>query len=131
MIATTTRVLLPSCDIILSIAIMKLLRVLPEPALLVTSSLRHVRIIAGSSAMIAGSSITIVSSVSTIVVPVSWSCDPATLQIYTLYQGVATPTVFGMFRAGTRQNLLCSRCTPLISSRIVVLASDPSICISY
>ena len=73
MIATTTRVLLPSCDIILPIAIMKLLRVLLEPALLVTSSLRLVWVIAGSSAVIAGSSSSIVSSVSTIVISVSRS----------------------------------------------------------
>ena len=84
MITATTRVLLSSCDIVLPITIVKLLRVLLEPALLVTSSFRQVGIIVGSSAVVAGSSITIISSVSSVVVPVSWSCKPATLQIHTL-----------------------------------------------
>ena len=120
MITTTTRVLLPSCDIILAIAIVKLLRVLLEPALLITSSLRLVGVAAGSSAVAAGSSITIVSSIS-IVVSVPRSCKPAMLQVHTLPQGMATPAIFGVFRAWTRQNLLCGWRTPLISSRIVVV----------
>ena len=88
---------------------MKLLRVLLEPALLVTSSLRLVWVIASSSAVVAGSSITIVSSVS-IVVSVPRSCKPATLQVHTLSQGMATPAIFGVFRAWTRQDLLCGWC---------------------
>ena len=79
MITNTTRVLLLSCDIILSIAIVKLFWVLLEPTLLVTSSLMQVGVIAGSSAVVAGSSITIVSYISIVVVPISWSCEPATL----------------------------------------------------
>ena len=66
-----TRVLWSSCDIILPLAIMKLLRVLLEPALLVTPSLMQVGIIAGSSAVVAGSSITIVSSIFIVVVPIA------------------------------------------------------------
>ena len=79
MITATTRVLRSGCDIVLAIAIVKLLWVLLEPALLVTSSLRQVGIIASSSAVVAGSSITIISSISIVVVPISWSCEPATL----------------------------------------------------
>ena len=99
MVAATTRVLLPSCDIILPIALMELFRVLLEPALLVTSSLRLVRIIAGSSAVIAGSSGSIVSSVSTIV-SVSRSCKPGTLQIHTLAQGMPTPAILACLGQG-------------------------------
>ena len=72
MVTAMTRVLCPSCDVILPIDIVKLLRVLLEPALLVTSSLRLVGVIAGSSAIVAGSSITVISSVP-IVVSVSRS----------------------------------------------------------
>ena len=130
MVTATTLVLLPSCDIILAIAIVKLLRVLLEPALLITSSLRLAGVAAGSSAVAARSSITIVSSIS-IVVSVPRSCKPATLQVHTLSQGMATPAVFGVFRAWTRQNLLCGWRATLVSPRVVVLASDPSICIGY
>ena len=101
----STRVLLPSCDIILPIAIVKLLRVLLEPALLVTSSLRLVWVVAGSYAVIAGSSGSIVSYVST-VISVSGSREPGTLQIHTLAQGMPTPAILGMLRARTRQNFL-------------------------
>ena len=78
MITPTTQVMLPSCDIILSIAILELLWVLLEPALLVTSSLRLVWIVAGSSAVVAGSSGAVVSSIS-IVVSVSGSLEPGPL----------------------------------------------------
>ena len=88
MITATTRVLVPSCDIILSTAIVKLLRVLLEPALLVTSSLRLVWVIAGSSAVVAGSSITIISSISIIVASIflvlqtCHAADPHTVPRY-------------------------------------------------
>ena len=131
MVTATTPVLWPSCDVILPIVIVKLLRVLLEPALLVTSSLRWVGIIADSSAVVTGSSITVVSSISIVVVPISWSCEPGTLQIHTLSQGMTTLPVFGVFRAWTRQNLLCSWPAPLVPLRIVILASDPGVCIGH
>ena len=101
MITALTRVLRSSCDIILPLAIMELLRVLLEPALLVTSSFMYVGVIAGSWGMVVGSSITIVSSISIVVVPIAWSCNSATLQIHTLSQGMTTPTILGVFRAWT------------------------------
>ena len=131
MVTAMTRVLWLSCDIILPIAIMELLRVLLEPTLLVTSSLRLVWIIAGSSAVIAGSSGSIVSSIPTIVVTSSWPLEPGALQIYALSQGMTASTVLGMFRAWNPQDLLCAWSTALVSTRIIVLASDPSICVSH
>ena len=84
MITTLTRVLWLSCDIILPLALMKLLWVLLETALLVTSSLMQVGVIAGSSVVVARSSITIVSSIFIVVVPIAWSCNSATLQNHAL-----------------------------------------------
>ena len=78
MITTLTWVLWLSCNIILPLAIRKLLWVLLAPALLVTS-LMQVGIMAGSYAIVAGSSITIVSSISIVVVPIAWSCGSTTL----------------------------------------------------
>ena len=131
MVTATTRVLRPSCDIILPIAILKLLRVLLEPALLVTSSLGLVRVIADSSTLVARSSTIIVSSITIVVASVSWSLEPGTLQIYALSQGVTTSAIFGVLRAWNPQDLLCAWSTALVSTRIIVLASDPSICVSH
>ena len=111
-----TRVLRSSCDIILPVAILKLLRVLLEPALLVTSSLGLVWVVADSSTAVAGSSITIVSSISVVITSISWSWEPGTLQIYTLSHGMITPAVFGMFRAWNPQYLIRAWSTTLVST---------------
>ena len=93
MITAPTRVLWPSCDVILPIVIVKLLRVLLEPTLLVTSSLRLVGIVADSSTLVAGSSTISISSITIVVASVSWSLEPDTLQIYALSQGMTASTV--------------------------------------